>query len=391
MKFRNDIQGLRAIAFITVFIFHLNKDWLPGGFLGVDMFFVISGYLITKISIGHIDNGKFSFTDFYIKRLKRIAPAYFVLLAAVAIAVTYFYLWTDIQAIRSTLFKSAFFLSNTVFANGESYFGATLVQNPLLHTWSLAIEMQFYLILPIILVMFRKKLKLVLVIITLLCIAFISYQIYAQEIITQSYFSLVGRIPEFLIGSFYAISFPLGFNLKRTESNTVALGSLLVLGVSMFIISEEISYPGILSFIPCLATANLLTINNNSISDLFSTKIPVYIGKLSYSLYLWHWPIMAFIRYSNDEYVFNISNVAIICVLTFILSVLSFYIVEDTVRKTTTTKFFKLSIPFGVALLLFINYLPLMTASKKIPEYFTKPQLGLKSHYDGDIEKFGNL
>lgn len=162
MKFRADIQGLRAIAFLSVFIFHLNKAWLPGGFLGVDIFFVISGYLITTITISDMDKGRFTFGNFFKKRLVRIAPAYYALIFGVSLAACLFYLSTDIKTFRDDLSYALIFLSNKIFSRGDSYFGAKLSENALLHTWSLAIEMQFYLILPFILYFVKKRRFLVL-------------------------------------------------------------------------------------------------------------------------------------------------------------------------------------------------------------------------------------
>src|SRR5690606_810830 len=126
MQFRNDIQGLRALAFLFVFLFHLNPSWLPGGFIGVDIFFVISGYLITSILMHQKLKGTFNFITFYEKRIKRIVPAHFVLLIFVSIAVYFVFLYYDIRSLRGSTLSSALFISNTVFAKGQSYFGVGL-------------------------------------------------------------------------------------------------------------------------------------------------------------------------------------------------------------------------------------------------------------------------
>ena len=151
MQFRNDIQGLRAVAFLLVFIFHLNSHWLSGGFLGVDLFFVISGYLMTTITINDIERNKFSFTTFFEKRFKRILPAYLFFLLIISILGSFIFIYTDIYKLRLSIIKAIKFISNLYFSTGDSYFGAKLSENPLLHTWSLSIEMQFYLILPFVL------------------------------------------------------------------------------------------------------------------------------------------------------------------------------------------------------------------------------------------------
>lgn len=181
MQFRLDIQGFRALAFLLVFFFHLNSNWLPGGFLGVDLFFVISGFLITTIILNDIDKNKFSFLSFYEKRVKRIAPAYFALLIAVAIIAPFFFLYTDLGTLKGTLLRSSLFISNLAFQSGNSYFGAQLSENPLLHTWSLAIEMQFYLILPFILYFFRKRIIWILIFIAITISIYTTYQIVVLD------------------------------------------------------------------------------------------------------------------------------------------------------------------------------------------------------------------
>src|SRR5690554_2131327 len=157
MQFRNDIQGLRALAFLFVFLFHLNPSWLPGGFIGVDIFFVISGYLITSILMHQKAKGTFSFLTFYEKRIKRIVPAHFIMLIFVLIAAYYVFLYNDITNLKDAALRTALFISNMLFAKGQSYFGVGLNDNPLLHTWSLSIEMQFYFILPIIIIFIKNK------------------------------------------------------------------------------------------------------------------------------------------------------------------------------------------------------------------------------------------
>src|SRR5690606_25350016 len=219
MQFRNDIQGLRAIAFILVFIFHLNPHWLPGGYIGVDMFFVISGYLITSIILHQKEKGSFNFISFYEKRIKRIAPAYYVAILLIAVAGCYFYLQSDTIRLRSGLYRAVAFLSNQFFASGESYFGAALSENPLLHTWSLAIEMQFYLILPFLLIFIRNKyLPYVISALLLILTAYSTYGLYYTDNFSAIYFSLLSRIPEFFVGVLLSILFLDKNQLSRSTS-----------------------------------------------------------------------------------------------------------------------------------------------------------------------------
>lgn len=161
MEFRKDIQGLRAIAVLFVFIFHINSSWLPGGFIGVDIFFVISGFLISSIILHKLDNNRFSFKDFYISRIKRIVPAYYFLLLIVAFFGVFFFMTSDINVFRKSFFWSLLFNSNHYFTSLDTYFGASSSENPLLHTWTLAVEMKFYLFLPILLFLGVLKLRII--------------------------------------------------------------------------------------------------------------------------------------------------------------------------------------------------------------------------------------
>lgn len=390
MQFRNDIQGLRALAFLLVFIFHLNSAWLPGGFLGVDLFFVISGYLITTISLSDIAKNKFSFTNFFIKRIKRIVPAYLAVLAAVSIVGIYIYLYTDILYLRGTILRSALFISNQLFASGDSYFGAKLSENPLLHTWSLAIEMQFYVILPFVLWFGRRKLKIVLPVIIIITTIFSTYNLYVLDHKAAMYFSLIARVPEFLIGAYFAVLLKEGISYNRTMNNVVASLSLIILLLSAWFITAESNFPGYIAVIPCIASATLLVIKNNFVSDFFARKIPVFIGEMSYSLYLWHWPIIAFIRYTNDGYELTISQIAFVSIMTFVCAWLSYMYIEKMLRKQTN-KHALITISVGslmIAVLYF--FIPWGSKQRKLPDMYTKPIMGLESNGEPFIQKFGD-
>lgn len=391
MQFRNDIQGLRALAFLLVFIFHLNSSWLPGGFLGVDLFFVISGYLITTIVCSDIDRGKFSFINFFIKRVKRIVPAYFALLLVVAAVGLSVYLYTDMPTLRLTVQRSALFISNRLFSTGNSYFGAQLSENPLLHTWSLAIEMQFYVILPFILWFFRTKLRLILPVIIILITAFSTYQLYVLENKSAMYFSLTARIPEFLIGAYFSVIFAKGLDFNRKVNNLISTIGLSVLMLCTYFITEESNFPGYLALIPCIAGGILLVIKNNAVSEFFSKKIPVYLGEMSYSLYLWHWPVLAFLRYTNDDCILNVNEIIFTIFLTFIMSLLSYTFIEKSFRKLNTHRALILLSSGGLILYALYFVMPIISESNKIPDKYTRPLIGLKSHNQKLIEKFGDL
>lgn len=239
MGYRLDIQGLRALAVIFVFLFHLNHNFLPGGFIGVDIFFVVSGFLISSITLHKLKKNEFSFTDFYTKRIKRIVPAYYFMLAIVMLLGAWVFIPSDLGKFKSSVLQTLLFNSNNYFASLDDYFGAKSTEFPLLHTWSLAIEMQFYLLLPIFLFLIKRKFLLPVIMILIFTLS-----IYAQLNIAQwnnkqsMYFSLIARIPEFLTGTVFAILIQQKF-LKSliNHSTSLALIGFFAILLSAIIIN----------------------------------------------------------------------------------------------------------------------------------------------------------
>lgn len=340
MKFRNDIQGLRALAVLFVFIFHLSNNYLPGGFIGVDMFFVISGYLISKIVASKIAKSNFNLLDFYIGRIKRIVPAYYFLLIAIWILFLFIYANSELGNFKLSHFWTILFNSNNHFAASDDYFGASSNENVFLHTWTLSVEMQFYLILPVVLLIIRKT-KVLIIFLTILTSILLGYSTYEIVIGNKAimYFSLVARSPEFFIGVIAAIS-----KIEErsyVQNNTKYLSILGVVGliVSGVILNESSNFPGITSLIPCLSTVLLLISSGSIVNKALSNKILVYVGEISYSIYLWHWPIMAFYRYHNERYEFTIIEAFYVILLTAIGTLVSYYLIEKPLRNKNELRF----------------------------------------------------
>ncbi|CAM2813084.1 hypothetical protein DRF59_14905 [Chryseobacterium flavum] len=391
MQFRNDIQGIRALAFFLVFIFHLNYTWLQGGFIGVDVFFVISGYLMTSIIIDQKDRKTFSFSGFYWKRLKRIFPAYLALIIIVTLAGSFVYLRRDIWTLQKSAGASVVFLSNLLFSRGDSYFGAQLNENPFLHTWSLAIEMQFYLLLPLLLIWIKKQyLPTVILFLTITITLYISTLISLENNSSSEYFSLLSRVPEFLTGGFYSLCFKRRINFNRCYNNLFASLNLIILILSAVFISKDSFFPGILALVPAITTANLLVTDNNFVSDFLGKRIPAYLGELSYSLYLWHWPIIALIRYYNDEYFLNVEETIFVCILTFVLAWFSYRFIENFFRKKNNKILIYSSFSGGIILTFIAFYAPKLAAPYQIPDTYTSPSFGVYSHNKKAIETFGD-
>ncbi|WP_103905555.1 acyltransferase family protein [Sphingobacterium lactis] len=386
MKFREDIQGLRAIAVILVFLFHLNSNYLSGGFIGVDIFFVISGYLITTNIIRKKEINEFKFIDFYLGRIKRLIPVYIIFLLIIAIAGAIIWLPADIYLLRRNLFHASIFNSNNYLMTLDNYFGAASSENPLLHTWTLSIEMQFYFILPLLLILVKNKYHtLLLGGLTLLLFAYSIYNTYYIDNSSKMYFSLPARMPELLLGCLLSTSGAKHFEFKnKIIQNFLAILSVLVIILCAIFYNEQFPFPGIWVIIPLLAVCILLkTVNSSINTKILSNKILVHIGKLSYSIYLWHWAIMAFIRYYYSNYEFSIIQMLMIILVTYILSYLSFTFIEDKFRKSTN----KNTIIFSASLysLMGVSIFAITKLNAKvidIPEEFLRPKIHLSSHGD---------
>ncbi|MDD2101077.1 acyltransferase family protein [Pseudomonas putida] len=329
---RNDIQGLRAIAVLGVIFFHLNKNWLGGGFIGVDIFFVISGYLITNIILQKKHNKNFSFYNFYINRARRIVPAYLALLAVTSLLMAILLIPRDFDTFNDSLKSALYFNSNSFFAAQHDYFAPTAYEQPLLHTWSLAIEMQFYLLLPIILMLTPKRiLTPLLATITIILFAYAEFQLQ-QNLRQTTYFSLSSRIPEFLIGSLAVLISPHREISRRTSNITALAGTTAVL-LSFFLITESMSFPGILALPSCIGVALLLTRQKSIVNRLLSCPPLVLLGALSYSLYLWHWPILATMRYIHGSYELDLLSGVAFATLTLGCAYLSYHYIELPFRE----------------------------------------------------------
>lgn len=348
IKYRPEIDGLRAIAVISVIIYHLNENWLSGGFLGVDIFFVISGFLITGIIITEIQQNSFSLKQFYTRRIKRIYPAFITVMALVSFIASVIFIYNDFNKLRKTIELAIAFLSNFYLGLTQGYFDLSANENPVLHIWSLAVEEQYYLIFPLILILAYKKFReiKVLFIITLilffilLATSFVSANFYKEVLHQPNIYYLSNlRFPELLVGSLLAIYHNLSnkVQLSKQVNNILAILSTLLLFSCLFLMNNNIAYiPGITLILPCIFTALIIhtTSQNNIVKLCLSNKAIVFIGKISYSLYLYHWIFIAFAYYITGEKQINNQSIAIVIVLTIIFSVLSYYLIEQPIRKS---------------------------------------------------------
>jgi peptidoglycan/LPS O-acetylase OafA/YrhL len=317
MQFRKDINGLRAIAVIAVVLFHFNPAWMPGGFAGVDVFFVISGFLMTGIIFRGIEQENFSILKFYVARGNRIIPALAVL-CLVLLVFGWFYLTPlEYKALGKHVGGSMVFLSNAMFWGESGYFDTASHGKWLLHTWSLSAEWQFYIIYPLMLVIMRKLMsvkvmKATVLIGTVLGFIFCVFATYTWP--NAAYYLLPTRAWEMMIGG-VAYLYPIALQEKRKKL-VEWFGLTLIVG-SYLLISKDYPWPGYLALFPVLGAFLLIQAQRNDsfiTSNVFSQKI----GAWSYSIYLWHWPLVVGIYYFSLNETFIYLGIGLSVLLGFL-------------------------------------------------------------------------
>jgi len=321
-SFRYDINALRAIAIIGVMLYHFKVNFFEGGFAGVDVFFVISGYLMSRVIIGHINKGLFSFKDYLEKRLYRIVPA-LLFMVAVVIAICFFiYLPYDYKANLQNAESSILFLSNIFYwRNTPSYFDASADTNLFLHTWSLSVEWQFYLIYPFLLLLFNKLFKnrctFKLVFVALTLILFLGSVMLTPYNGSFSFYMLPTRSWEMLVGgmAFFAD----GKILNRVWQKMLATAGYVLILSGFFILNELMLWPGLYTLIPVTGSFLVIVANYSSFVLVKQGSLQ-FIGKISYSLYLWHWPVYVISQY----YGLGTGSVAVIIYYSMLSLILGF-------------------------------------------------------------------
>lgn len=316
MNFRYDLNGLRAIAVIAVVLFHFNPAWVPGGFAGVDVFFVISGFLMTSIIFRGLENDNFNLFKFYVARANRIIPALAVL-CLVLLVFGWFYLTPfNYRELGKHVVSSMGFLSNVIYWRESGYFDAASHEKWLLHTWSLSAEWQFYIIYPIVLVALKRllsleNLKRLIVVGTVLCFGFSVVATIKWP--TAAYYLLPTRAWEMMMGG---VAFIYPWNLSGNKKKLTELTGLVFILASYAFVSSDVPWPGHFALIPVFGTY-LIIIANQQSSLITNNVIFQSLGRWSYSIYLWHWPVVVYL-YCYEIYNYDFWGVLISIVLGWI-------------------------------------------------------------------------
>ena len=360
-KYRPDIDGLRAIAVLSVVAFHVAPNWVMGGFIGVDVFFVISGYLISTILFENLDKGTFSFLEFYSRRIKRIFPALLLVLIS-SYLIGWFTLFSDeYKQLGKHIFASASFVQNIILWNESSYFDNAVETKPLLHLWSLSVEEQFYLFWPILLWIFRKYNLLIATVLVFLLSFYLNLKGIKENIVATFYFPQT-RFWELASGGMLAWFTVYKKNVfQKLKSEKKALLNIfsligMCLLVSGFIgINKKFGFPGVWALVPVGGAVFIIFAGHNAWLNrvILSNRIAVWFGLISYPLYLWHWPLLSFLRICEEEK--PSMTLRIVAVLiSMVLAWLTYEFVERSMRFPSLNR---LKVISATTLILIIGYL----------------------------------
>lgn len=371
MKFRYDINVLRAAAVLAVMFFHFRARLFEGGFSGVDVFFVISGYLMTRIIANGLSEGTFSLKEFYAKRLKRIVPALLVL-TGVVIALEFFITFpVDYRETEKNAFSSILFLSNFVYWRDSGYFAPASDRNIFLHTWSLSVEWQFYLLYPIIIRWLSNIIKnkttykrfFIALTVLLAIMSFIVTRIDA----TTSFYLLPTRAWEMMIGGIACYSE--GIIRDRRKQILIALSGYIMILYSFVFLEREMAWPGVYSLLPVMGTFLVILANWNE-WKLIRLNIAQFFGKISYSLYLWHWPVVVLATYVGV--IKNKYSFCAFVAISIMLAVLSYKFVESVKYKSNKKILVSMAVLSSIILVFIIadaNAFLFTPESRKLSSY----------------------
>lgn len=351
IKYRPEIDGLRTVAVLPVVLFHLGYDWIGGGYLGVDVFFVISGFLITSIIMKDLQNGSFSMKDFWIRRVRRIMPALQTMVLVVLLLSPVFVYKDDISTVVTDSLSAIFSYANfNAWIQLGDYWGLAAENSFFLHCWSLSVEEQFYIVYPfLIFLLFKYQLNIKYWIVAILLVSLALFVYGSSKFASATFYMLPMRAWELACGGLVAVAGEEVKKLIRPSWNRY----LAFVGICFVIASyffDTDSGLKLINVFPVFGTALLILFSEKGtlLTGVLSAKPVVYLGKMSYSLYIWHWPVIVlFYKYLNYS---ALENQVYSFVVMFVLAVGSFHFVENKTRKSRMTlKLVLVSVVFVVA------------------------------------------
>lgn len=388
-NYQPHIDGLRAIAVLSVILFHANNKWISGGFVGVDIFFVISGYLISGLIFTQQLNGRFSLSDFYIKRMRRIFPAMFVVITIVFAIAWCVMLPDEMRHFSKSMFTSLLMYSNKQFQFEAGYFDSESHLKPLLHMWSLSIEGQFYILFPLIFIGLLKYVKQVTIPVAFLL--FVSF-FYADQVSSldseKSFFYFSTRAWELLAGCLVMLLFHQSNTSQQRVAELLSIIGLCLIFYSIFFFNSTMLHPGRITLIPVIGAALLIVFSTEHtlVGKLLSSRIMVNIGLISYSLYLWHQPLISFAKAQYE--VLSYFAWALIFSLMGLLSIFTWKFIERPFRTKQFISTPNFLITSSIAFVLLSGFgLWGYHSNGFIKERFTKEKFELINALDSDIYK----
>jgi peptidoglycan/LPS O-acetylase OafA/YrhL len=385
--YRADIDGLRAVAVVAVILCHAGVPFMRGGFAGVDVFFVISGFLITQLLVPATRGGSWrALSDFYLRRARRILPALFVMMLVVTLAAAILFVPAELEAYGRNLRLASAMLANVAGWHGGNYFDAMTARQPLLHLWSVAVEEQFYLAFPWLLLAVARfaprRLLATMVLSLLVSLAFCLY--CSQQRLAANYYLAPTRGWELLIGACLAMVEFAGL-ARRWLREAIAALCFVALAASFGWLRQDISFPNLTALVPCLAAAGLLAVGRAGPTSCLAPlawRPVVFTGLVSYSLYLWHAPALTlFERYNIVPT--TAQQIAVLLVGVYALSVVSYLVIEQPVRRRRVlVRNGRLLAVLALAMLLLVALAEVLIRTHGLPQRFDPPLRQLVERVD---------
>lgn len=358
--YRSEIDGLRAFSVLSVVAFHAFPSWLTGGFIGVDVFFVISGFLITSHIFQSLDKGSFSFTDFFSRRIRRIFPALILVMACSLVFGWFALLADEFSQLGKHVASGAAFIVNFILVDESGYFDNAAETKPMLHLWSLAVEEQFYIVWPFVLwLAWKRKFNLLTITVLVAALSFYLNLRFIKSHPTETFFWPIGRFWELLSGSILAwfllyksenlrpiklwvdkLLVTVVYSKKveadgSTTSNLMSFSGLLLLAYGVIYINESLSFPSKWALIPVLGAVLIIASGSKAWLNrvCLMNPIAVWFGLISYPLYLWHWPILSFLQIVDGDLPHRDARIAAVF-LSITLAWITYRLFEMPIRRS---------------------------------------------------------